>query len=65
MSYVLDTNAVSAIMKGEPGTLARLRSVPKREALVPQPVVAEISYGIANKALAGRESLSATTVEAV
>ncbi len=47
MSYVLDTNAVSAIMKGEPGTLARLRAVPKREVLVPQPVVAEISYGIA------------------
>ncbi len=47
MSYVLDTNVVSALMKGEPGALARLRAVPKREAFVPHPVIAEISYGIA------------------
>jgi tRNA(fMet)-specific endonuclease VapC len=47
LSYVLDTNVVSALMKGEPGALARLQAVPKREAFVPQPVIAEISYGIA------------------
>jgi tRNA(fMet)-specific endonuclease VapC len=47
VSYILDTNALSAIMKGEPRTLARLRGTPKREVFVPQPVLAEIAYGIA------------------
>lgn len=47
MSYVLDTNAVSAVMKGDARTLARLRDTPKREVLVPQPVLAEIACGIA------------------
>jgi tRNA(fMet)-specific endonuclease VapC len=47
VSYVLDTNAVSAVMKGDPLALARLREAPKREVMVPQPVLAEIAYGIA------------------
>ena len=47
MSFVLDTNAVSAVMKGEARTLSRLRDAAKREVFVPQPVLAEISYGIA------------------
>ncbi len=47
MSYILDTNAVSAIMKGDARTLARLRGTAKQEVLVPQPVLAEIAYGIA------------------
>ena len=46
MKYVLDTNAVSALMKGEPQFLARLRSVSRVDVLVPQPVLAEISYEI-------------------
>jgi len=47
VSFVLDTNAVSAVMKGEARTLSRLRDAAKREVFVPQPVLAEISYGIA------------------
>lgn len=47
MTYVLDTNAVSAVMRGDPRVLARLREAPKREVLVPHPVFAEIAYGIA------------------
>jgi len=47
MSYVLDTNAVSAIMTGEAKTVARLQSVSKSDVKVPQPVIAEIAYGIA------------------
>jgi tRNA(fMet)-specific endonuclease VapC len=46
MRYVLDTNAVSALMKGEPHFVARLRSVSRADVAVPQPVLAEISYGI-------------------
>lgn len=46
MKYVLDTNAVSALMKGEPIVLGRIRKVSKSAVLLPQPVIAEIAYGI-------------------
>lgn len=46
MSYVLDTNAVSALMKGEARILERLKEMSKGEVSVPQPVLAEIAYGI-------------------
>jgi len=46
MRYVLDTNAVSALMKGDAQFVARLRSVSRADIAVPQPVLAEISYGI-------------------
>lgn len=44
--YVLDTNVVSALMKGDPRVLAKLRTVAKQDVAVPQPVLAEIAYGI-------------------
>lgn len=46
MRYVLDTNAVSALMKGDPQLVARLRKVDRADVGVPQPVFAEIAYGI-------------------
>lgn len=46
MKYVLDTNAVSALMKGDARVVDRLRRVVKSEVCVPQPVLAEIAYGI-------------------
>ena len=46
MKFVLDTNAVSALMKGEPRVIERLRQRSKEEVSVPQPVLAEIAYGI-------------------
>ena len=46
MRYVLDTNAVSALMKGEPRVVEKLRALDKSDAAVPQPVIAEIAYGI-------------------
>jgi tRNA(fMet)-specific endonuclease VapC len=46
MRYVLDTNAVSALMKGDPRFLARLRKLDRADVGVPQPVFAEIAYGI-------------------
>ena len=46
MKYVLDTNAVSALMKGEPNVIARLKQVPRTDVFIPQPVIAEIEYGI-------------------
>jgi tRNA(fMet)-specific endonuclease VapC len=46
MKYVLDTNAVSALMKAEPQVVARLRDTNRADVVVPQPVIAEIAYGI-------------------
>ena len=46
MKYVLDTNAVSALMKGEPNVIARLRQVARTAVFIPPPVIAEIAYGI-------------------
>lgn len=46
MKYVLDTNAVSALMKGDEVVIARLGKVPKSDVYIPQPVLAEIAYGI-------------------
>jgi tRNA(fMet)-specific endonuclease VapC len=47
VKYVLDTNCVSALMKGDPGVLERMRGVRRDEVALPQPVVAEIAYGLA------------------
>ncbi|HEY4565498.1 MAG TPA: PIN domain-containing protein [Thermoanaerobaculia bacterium] len=46
MKLVLDTNAVSALMKGDPKIIERLKQRSKGEVSVPQPVLAEIAYGI-------------------
>lgn len=46
MKYVLDTNTVSALMKGEPATVEQLLAVHRDDVAVPQPVIAEIAYGI-------------------
>lgn len=46
MKFILDTNAVSALMKGDPGIIDRLKQRSKGEVSVPQPVLAEIAYGI-------------------
>ncbi len=46
MRYILDTNAVSALMKGDGAVLARLEQLAKSDVFVPQPVLAEIAYGI-------------------
>ena len=45
--YVLDTNVLSALMKGEPKVVGQLRALTKDQVAVPQPAFAEIAYGIA------------------
>jgi len=44
--YVLDTNAVSALMKGDAAVIERLQRAGRSAACIPQPVLAEIAYGI-------------------
>jgi len=46
VKYVLDTNAVSALMKGDLPVIQRLQSVNRTDVAIPQPVIAEIAYGI-------------------
>jgi len=46
VKLVLDTNAVSALMKGDLRVVERLKERSKDEVSVPQPVLAEIAYGI-------------------
>ena len=47
MRYVPDTNAVSALMKGDTRVVGRLQAAMRGDVAVPQPVIAEIAYGIA------------------
>jgi len=44
--YVLDTNAVSALMKGSAAVVDRLVNTELADVAIPQPVLAEIAFGI-------------------
>ncbi len=57
MKYVLDTNAVSELMRGNPAMLARLRSAKKADVAIPEPVLAELEYGIARLPASRRKRL--------
>ena len=46
MRFLLDTNILSAWMKGDPSTLERLRRAAREDISIPQPVLAELAYGI-------------------
>lgn len=46
MKYVLDTNTLSLAMKGDREVCARLLTLPRTDVLLPQPVIAEIRYGL-------------------
>ena len=57
MRYVLDTNIVSAIMRSDAEVLRRLQETNRRDVLLPQPVVAELAYGIARLPKSKRRQL--------
>jgi tRNA(fMet)-specific endonuclease VapC len=44
--YLLDTNAVSELMKGNEAFVGRLASHAPADITIPQPVIGEIAYGI-------------------
>ena len=46
MIYILDTNAVSALMKGSAAVVERLTAIEPSDIAIPQPVLAEIAFGI-------------------
>ena len=58
MKYVLDTDVFSALMRGDARAIDRLASAKRTDVAVPQPVLAEIAYGIERlSSSARRESL--------
>jgi tRNA(fMet)-specific endonuclease VapC len=46
VKYVLDTNIASEWIKGTERVVDRLRRTPKASVSIPQPVLAELAYGI-------------------
>ena len=56
MTYVLDTNAVSALMKGGAAVVERLAATEPAKVAVPQPVLAEIAFGIERLARSKRRA---------
>jgi len=44
--YVLDTNTVSALMKGVPAVAARIAKTPRADVAISQVTVAEIEFGL-------------------
>ena len=63
MKYVLDTNVVSLLMKGDPNVIERLKAVSRSEVCIPQPVIAEISYGIQRLSRSKRKEALASRFE--
>jgi tRNA(fMet)-specific endonuclease VapC len=57
VKYVLDTNAVSAVMKSDAEMLKRLKRSNRRDVVLPQPVLAEVAYGIARLPRSRRRQL--------
>ena len=47
MKYILDTKAVSAAMYNDPHIWEQLTARSAGDVLIPQPVLAEIAYGLA------------------
>lgn len=63
MKYVLDTNIVSLLMKGDSNAIGRLKAVSRADVCIPQPVVAEISHGIQRLSRSKRKEALASRFE--
>ena len=46
MTYILDTNVISALMRADEVVAGRLAAVARSDIRLPQPALAEIAYGI-------------------
>lgn len=47
MTYILDTNVISALMRADEVVADRLAAVERADVRLPQPALAEVAYGIA------------------
>jgi tRNA(fMet)-specific endonuclease VapC len=57
VKYLLDTNAVSALMRGDIRVTSKLRDLNRSDVGVPQPVFAEIAFGIARLPSSARKKV--------
>ncbi|MCC6337863.1 MAG: type II toxin-antitoxin system VapC family toxin [Myxococcales bacterium] len=57
MSWVLDTNVVAAVMRGDEAVLSALERVRRDRVRIPEPVFAELAYWIARLAPSRRRAL--------
>jgi tRNA(fMet)-specific endonuclease VapC len=65
VKYVLDTNAVSFLMKGDANMIAHLKRVARGDVAVCQPVLAEIAYGIQRLTKSKKKDTLARRFEAI
>jgi tRNA(fMet)-specific endonuclease VapC len=56
MKYVLDTNTVLFLMRGDSEVSSRLIAHQRKDVSLPQPVVAEIEYGLARMPRSARRA---------
>lgn len=56
MKYLLDTNTVSFLMRGDPAVRDQLTSRSRADVYLCQPVVAEIEYGLARLPRSARKT---------
>lgn len=65
MNYVLDTNVVSELMRANPGVRARLIQLAPRDVGIPEPVFAEIAFGVERLPKSKRKELLRDSLAAI
>lgn len=65
MKYVLDTNVVSELMGANKRVRARLSRLAPRDVAIPEPVFAEIAFGVERLPSSKRKELLRDSLEAI
>lgn len=65
MKYLLDTNTVSAVMRGAPVVAARLAKIPRADVAISQVTASEIEFGLRYLPASRRKSLLQAQWEAI
>lgn len=65
MKYVLDTNVVSELMGSNKRVRARLTQLAPRDVAIPQPVFAEIAFGVERLPKSKRKDLLRESLDAI
>jgi tRNA(fMet)-specific endonuclease VapC len=55
VKFILDTNVVSRLMRGDPEVSERLTTLSRNDVFLPQPAIAEIEYGLARMPKSARQ----------
>jgi tRNA(fMet)-specific endonuclease VapC len=65
MKYVLDTNAVSELMRANEHVRARLEQLSRKDVAIPQPVLAELAFGVERLPRSKRKDTLRDVLEAI